>query len=151
MISGQFVGTEQKSSEKTEYDSFHADFSSFLSEALNEPSQLLPDSSPSSYIVKDSSSVNSSSKAPEFADSQEEKRQPNAQQSTSENADLSEPSIKAVQQQVQENAPDTFDSLDKEVSSAQDILSVCKNNTILLDFNILILIIVKSFHHFTVG
>lgn len=124
VTSEQFVDTTETSSEKTEYDSFHADFSSFLSEALNEPPQLLPDSSPSGYTVKDSSSVNSSSKAPELADSQGEKCQPNAEQSTSEHADLSEPIIKALQQQEHENSPDTSDSLDKEVSSAQDILSV---------------------------
>lgn len=118
---------EDKSNSQTEYDSFHADFSSFLSEALNEPSQPLSSSSQSGGIMKDSSSVGSTSKEPELPISQGEENHPNGEYLSTGNDDYTAPNITAVQQQSQESAPNTFDSLDNEVSSAQDILSVSKN------------------------
>ena len=119
---------ENKSNEKTEYDSFHADFASFLSESLNEPSQSL--STLSEHVddtAKDSSSVDKTSKVPGLSVSQQENGQPHVKQSTMANGESAMPNIKAAQQQLQENAPDGFENLDNEVSSAQDILSVCKN------------------------
>ena len=119
---------EEKSNEQTEYDSFHADFASFLREAKNEPSQSLSSLSERvDDVAKDSSSVDRTSKDPGIFVSQGKNGQPNVKQSAMANGDSAGPNIKAVQQQLQENASGGFESLDNEVSSAQDILSVCKN------------------------
>lgn len=109
------VTEEDKLNDKTEYDSFHADFSSFLNEALTESSQQLSDPSEDDNTMKAPSHV-----------SQEENIRSNGEHSEVVNkVDNAAPNITAVHQQSQEHAPDTFDNLDKEVSSAQDILSVC--------------------------
>ena len=116
---------EDKSNDVTEYDSFHADFSSFLSEAINDSSQPLSISTQSGDKIKDTRSFDSaSSKTSELTNTQTEKNHPNSDQSTAANDDFALPSITAAKQQSQESAPDVFDSLDNEVSSAQDILSV---------------------------
>ena len=107
---------EEKSNDVTEYDSFHADFSSFLNEAINDSSQPLS--------ISTQSGDSASSKTSELTNTQTEKNHPNSDQSTAANDDFALPSITAAKQQSQESAPDTFDSLDNEVSSAQDILSV---------------------------
>lgn len=109
------VTEEDKLNDKTEYDSFHADFSSFLNEALTESSQQLSDP------LEDDNTM----KAPSHI-SQEENIRSNGEHSEVVNkVDNAAPNITAVHQQSQEHMPDTFDNLDKEVSSAQDILSVC--------------------------
>lgn len=119
---------ENKSNEQTEYDSFHADFASFLREAINEPSQSVSSLSERvDDVAKDFSSVDRTSKVPGHSVSQGENGQPNVKQSTMTNGDSAKPNIKAVQQQLQENASGGFESLDNEVSSAQNILSVRKN------------------------
>ena len=95
------VAEQVKVDNKTEYESFHADFASFLSEALTEPSEFL--SAPSE---------------------DGEKPHLNGDHSTVISKDYATSSITAVNQQSQEHTPDSFDTLDNEVSSAQDILSV---------------------------
>lgn len=117
MTSGSSIttatGEDKSNHDKTEYDSFHADFSSFLSEALNEPSEPLSSASHHGDKIKDSS-TDTTSQAPGLRLSQGEKNHSNGEQSI----------VASVQEQSQENAPDTFNGLDKEVSSAQDIVSV---------------------------
>lgn len=99
--------------DKTEYDSFHADFSSFLSEALSETYQ--PFSSASQFgDVKAGSSTDNTSKAPGSLVSMKTKNEANGE----------DVGITAVLEQSQESAPDTFDGPENEVSTAQDILLV---------------------------
>lgn len=99
--------------DKTEYDSFHADFSSFLSEALSETYQ--PFSSASQFgDVKAGSSTDNTSKASGSLVSMKTKNEANAE----------DVGITAVLEQSQESAPDTFDGPENEVSTAQDILLV---------------------------
>lgn len=99
--------------DKTEYDSFHADFSSFLSEALSETYQ--PFSSASQFgDVKAGSSTDNTSKAPGSLVSMKTKNEANGE----------DVCITAVLEQSQESAPDTFDGPENEVSTAQDILLV---------------------------
>lgn len=99
--------------DKTEYDSFHADFSSFLSEALSETYQ--PFSSASQFgDVKVGSSTDNTSKAPGSLVSMKTKNEVNGEKV----------GITAVLEQSQESAPDTFDEPENEVSTAQDILLV---------------------------
>lgn len=102
---------ENKPDYKTEYDSFHADFSSFLNEALTEPMESISD--PSEDVSKE----------------QGQKLQTQASYTNGENSAVTNTkfvssNITAVNQETQENSPNAFDTLDKEVSSAQDILSV---------------------------
>lgn len=107
------VAEEDKLNDKTEYESFHADFSSFLSEALTEPSQPLSDQDDNT--LKETSNI-----------SQGQKTHSNGEHPTIVNEAYAASNITVVNQQPQEHAPDTFNTLDTEVSSAQDILSVCK-------------------------
>ena len=106
---------ENKPDYKTEYDSFHADFSSFLAESLTEPVETISDPSNKE---------------------QGQQLQTQASHTSGGNSAVTDekfiPSyITAVNQQTQENSPNTFNTLDKEVSSAQDILSVCKEKALL--------------------
>ncbi|KAL9982874.1 hypothetical protein ACROYT_G004984 [Oculina patagonica] len=105
LLSVKTVAEEDKLNDKTEYDSFHADFSSFLSEALTEPSQPLSGDQDGNI-------------------SQGQKTHLNGEHPAVGNEAYAASNITAVNQQTQEYAPDTFDTLDTEVSSAQDILSV---------------------------
>ena len=99
--------------DKTEYDSFHDDFSSFLSEALSETYQ--PFSSASQFAdIKAGSSTDNTSKAPGSLVSMKTKSEANGE----------DVGITAVLEQSQESAPDTFDGPENKVSSAQDILLV---------------------------
>ena len=109
------VTEEDKLNDKTEYDSFHADFSSFLNEALTESSQQLSDP------LEDDNTM----KAPSHVSQGENIRSNGEHSEVVNKVDNAAPNITAVHQQSQEHTPDTFDNLDKEVSSAQDILSVC--------------------------
>lgn len=109
------VTEEDKLNNKTEYDSFHADFSSFLNEALTESSQQLSDP------LEDDNTM----KAPSHVSQGENIRSNGEHSEVVNKVDNAAPNITAVHQQSQEHMPDTFDNLDKEVSSAQDILSVC--------------------------
>lgn len=107
---------ENKPDYKTEYDSFHADFSSFLAESLTEPVETISDPSNKE---------------------QGQQLQTQASHTSGGNSAVTDekfiPSyITAVNQQTQENSPNTFNTLDKEVSSAQDMLSVCKEKALLL-------------------
>ena len=109
---------EDRLNNKTEYESFHADFSSFLSEALTEPSQ------PFSYPSEDGNAIKETSNL-----SDEQKTLSNGEHPAISNESNAASNITAVNQQPQEHTPDTFDTLDNEVSSAQDILSVCKKKS----------------------
>ena len=109
---------EDKPSNKTEYDSFHADFSSFLNEALTEPMESLSDP------PKDDS-------AEPGQKSQRETAYSNGEHSSMANKEYTASNITALYQQPQESSPNTFDTLDNEVSSAQDILSVCEETKLL--------------------
>lgn len=109
------VTEEDKLNDKTEYDSFHADFSLFLNEALTESSQQLSDP------LEDDNTM----KAPSHVSQGENIRSNGEHSEVVNKVDNAAPNITAVHQQSQEHTPDTFDNLDKEVSSAQDILSVC--------------------------
>lgn len=111
------VAEEDTLNTKTEYESFHADFSSFLSEALTEPSQPFSDTSEGGNSIKETSNL-----------SDEQKTLSNCEHPAILNESNAASNITAVNQQPQEHAPDTFDTLDTEVSSAQDILSVCKKS-----------------------
>lgn len=113
-VSSTKTSAEQdKLNNRTEYESFHADFSSFLSEALTEPSEPL--SAPS----EDGNTINGTKYI-----SHGEKTHLDGDHSTVINKDYATSSIIAINQQPQEHTPDSFDTLDNEVSSAQDILSV---------------------------
>ena len=113
-VSSTKTAAEQdKLNNRTEYESFHADFSSFLSEALTEPSE------PLSVPSEDGNTINGTEHI-----SQGDKTHLNVDHSTVRNKDYASSSITAVNQQQQEQTPDSFDTLDNEVSSAQDILSV---------------------------
>jgi len=109
------VAEEDKLNNRTEYESFHADFSSFLSEALTETSE------PLSVPSEDQNMINGTKNI-----SQGDKTHLNGDYSKVINKDFATmtSSITAVDQQPQEHTPDSFDTLDNEVSSAQDILSV---------------------------
>lgn len=107
------VAEQDKLNNRTEYESFHADFSSFLSEALTEPSEPLSVYSEDGDTFKETKRI-----------SQGEKTHLNGNQFTVINKDYVTSSMTAVNQQPQEHTPDSFDTLDNEVSSAQDILSV---------------------------
>lgn len=104
---------QDKLNNRTEYESFHADFSSFLSEALTEPSELL------SVPSEDGNTINGTK-----CISEREKTHLNGDHSTVISKDYATSSITAGNQQSQQHTPDSFDTLDNEVSSAQDILSV---------------------------
>ena len=106
------VAEEDNLNNKTEYESFHADFSSFLSEALTEPSQ--PPSDQDGNAIKETNNI-----------SPEQKTHSNDEHPAIGNEGSAASNITAVNQPTQEHAPDAFDTLDNEVSSAQDILSVC--------------------------
>lgn len=113
-VSSTKTAAEQgKSNNRTEYESFHEDFSSFLSEALTEPSEPL--SGPS----EDGNTISGTK-----YNSHGEKMHLDGDHSTVINKAYAASSIIAVNQQPQEHTPDSFDTLDNEVSSAQDILSV---------------------------
>ena len=111
--SAKSAAEQDKVDNRTEYESFHADFSSFLSEALTDPSELL------SVPSEDGNTINGTKHI-----AQGEKTHLNGDHSTVISKDYATSSIKAVNQQSQEHTPDSFDTLDNEVSSAQDILSV---------------------------
>ena len=101
--------------DKTEYDSFHADFSSFLSEALSETYQPFSSASHDQFAdIKAGSSIDNTSKAPGSLVSMKTKNEANGE----------DVGITAVLEQSQESAPDTFDGPENEVSTAQDILLV---------------------------
>ena len=113
-LSSKKTATDQdKLNNRTEYESFHADFSSFLSEGLAEPSEPLPVPSEDGNTISGTKRI-----------SQGEKDHSNGDHSTVIGKDYATSSITAVNQQSQEHTPDSFDTLDNEVSSAQDILSV---------------------------
>lgn len=104
---------EDKLNNRTEYESFHADFSSFLSEALTETSEPLSVPSEDQNTISGTKNI-----------SQGDKIHLNGEYSRVIKKDYASSSITAVDQQPQEHTPDSFDTLDNEVSSAQDILSV---------------------------
>ena len=114
-VSSTKTAAEQdKLNNRTEYESFHADFSSFLSEALTESSE------PLSVPSEDGNTINGTKDI-----SHGQKTHLNGGYSTVVNKDYATSSIiAAVNQQPQEHTPDSFNTLDNEVSSAQDILSV---------------------------
>lgn len=99
--------------DKTEFDSFHADFSSFLNEALSETYH--PTSSASQFgDIKAGFSSDSTNKAPGSSVSMKTNNEPNGE----------DVGITAVLEQSQESPPDAFDGPENEVSTTQDILSV---------------------------
>ena len=107
------VAEQDNLNNRTEYESFHADFSSFLSEALTETSE------PLSVPSEDQNTINGTKNI-----SQGDKTHLNGDCSSVIKKDYASSSITAVDQQPQEHTPDSFDTLDNEVLSAQDILSV---------------------------
>ena len=99
--------------DKTEYDSFHADFSSFPNEALSETYQ--PFSSASQFgDVKTGPSTDNTIKVPGSSVSMKTNNEPNGE----------DVGITTVLEQSQDSGPDAFDGPENEVSTVQDILSV---------------------------
>ena len=98
---------EKSKNETTEYDSFHAEFSSFLSETANYGPSLSQDGD-----IIDPSSDDTTE---QVIISQDNKT-----------ADFSTPNIKPVKEAPQEKASNKFEKgLEEKVSSTQNILSVC--------------------------
>ena len=108
--------------DRTEYDSFHSDFASFLQESLTGLSLEVSSSLKEPNLIKSSSSsgINLSDR------SHREGNISAGADSTTITVEEKETAATIDTQQPLENTPHHLDDLDNEVSSAQDSLSVCK-------------------------